>query len=625
MRLQHLLLLCLLAGAQPAGAASTDYDVVEKTIPELQAALEAGAVTSRRLVELYLARIEAFDRRGPRLRAMISLNPRALEEAAALDRERATRGPRGPLHGIPLVIKDNFDTADMPTTAGSLALATLLPREDAFQVRKLREAGAVIVGKTNLHELASGITSISSLGGQTRNPYDPARNPGGSSGGTGAAVAASFAAAGMGSDTCGSIRIPASHNNLVGLRSSLGVASRSGIIPLSHTQDVGGPLARSVTDLAILLDATVGPDPSDPTTKLAVGRLPKSFRDALHPDRLKGARIGVLKSLFGDAPEDEEVAGVVRKAIDAMQKQGAETPEVQVPGLGDLLRDSSVIDSEFKFDLADYLARFPDAPVRSLPEILERGLYDTALEGPLRRRAGVERRDSEAHRKALVKRRATLEVVLATLEEQRLTALAYPTIRRKPALVGEPQRGSNCQLSATTGLPAMSLPAGFTDDGLPVGIELLGAPFSDAELLALAYAHEQAAPLRRAPSSTPPLTGGKAPSPVLFDAVATGDGRATLKARFSFDVTTGVLAYSVTASGVPADEILAASLHRGAPTKDGAAIERVLAGRETVGSGSVTLQPRDQEELRAGRLYLRLYTRTHPTGAARAQLALPSH
>src|SRR5262245_56744801 len=189
MRLRPLAVLSLLATA-PARAA--DFDVVERTIPELQAAMQSGAVTSRRLVELYLARIEAYDRRGPALRAMIRPNPRALEQAATLDRERAARGPRGPLHGIPIVLKDNFDTADMPTTAGSLALATLLPADDAFQVRKLREAGVVIVGKTNLHELASGITSISSLGGQTRNPYDPSRNPGGSSGGTGAAVAASF-------------------------------------------------------------------------------------------------------------------------------------------------------------------------------------------------------------------------------------------------------------------------------------------------------------------------------------------------------------------------------------------------------------------------------------------------
>jgi Asp-tRNA(Asn)/Glu-tRNA(Gln) amidotransferase A subunit family amidase len=422
----------------------------------------------------------------------------------------------------------------------------------------------------------------------------------------------------MGSDTCGSIRIPASHNNLVGLRSTLGLASRAGIVPLSHTQDVGGPLARSALDLALLLDATVGSDPADPTTKLGEGRLARSFRDALRPDRLTGARIGVLKSLFGDAPEDEEVAAVVRKAIETMQKQGAETPEIAIPGLGELLRDSSVIDSEFKFDLAEYLGRAPDAPVRSLPEILERGLYDTALESALRRRAAVERPDSEAHRKALVKRRSTLAVILAALEEHRLTALAYPTIRRKAALVGEPQRGSNCQLSATTGLPALSLPAGFTDDGLPVGVELLGPPWSDAELLAIAHSFEATARLRRPPSRTPPLSSGKPPAAVAFEAVAAG-----LLGRFSFDATTGVLGYSVSARGIPADEILAATIHRGDAKQNGPAIARVLASRETAGSGSVTLSAKDQEELRAGRLCLRLYTRSEPLGSVRAQLVLP--
>jgi hypothetical protein len=273
--------------------------------------------------------------------------------------------------------------------------------------------------------------------------------------------------------------------------------------------------------------------------------------------------------------------------------------------------------------MADYLARAPGATVRSLPEILERGLFDAALEGPLRRRAAVEQRDSEAHRKALVKRRATLELVRATLEEQRLTALAYPTLRRKPAAIGEPQRGSNCQLSATTGLPALSLPAGFTDDGLPVGLELLGPAWSDADLLSLAYALERAAPQRRAPPSTPPLAGGKAPGPLVFEVVAKGEAPGVLKTRFTFDETTGVLSYTAAVAGMPTSEVLAASLHRGEETKDGAALARLLAAGESGGSGSVTLQPRDRGELRAGRLCVRLYTRANPLGAARAQLRLP--
>ncbi len=215
-------------------------------------------MTSRGLVESYLARIQAYDQAGPRLNAIVLINPRAREDADAMDRERADKKVRGPLHGIPVLIKDNYDTADMPTSGGALGLATLQPAADAFQVKKLRDAGAVILGKTTMHELAAGITTISSLTGQTRNPYDLLRVPGGSSGGTGAAIGASFAAAGMGSDTCGSIRIPAANQNLVGLRGTHGLSSRTGVMPLSSTQDIAGPLARSVTDLAIMLDATVG-------------------------------------------------------------------------------------------------------------------------------------------------------------------------------------------------------------------------------------------------------------------------------------------------------------------------------------------------------------------------------
>src|SRR5579871_4847203 len=303
---------------------SRPFDVMEKSIPELGAALDAGAVTSRGLVEAYLERIDAFDHAGPALNAMITINPHALADADALDAERRAGRRRGPLHGIPVVVKDNYDTADMPTTAGSMALVGSRPDRDAFQVRKLREAGAIILGKTNLHEFARGITTISSLGGQTRNPYDPTRNPGGSSGGTGAAVAADFAAAGLGTDTCGSIRYPAAHNNLVGLRPTLGLSSRSGIVPLAHSQDVGGPLARSVTDIAIMLDATVGADPDDPVTADAARHIPASYRASLDRDGLRGTRIGVLQPLFGREPEDQRAGSVVRTALDAMAQQGAQ-------------------------------------------------------------------------------------------------------------------------------------------------------------------------------------------------------------------------------------------------------------------------------------------------------------
>jgi len=250
----------------PSATSLDLFDVYEQSILGLQAAQTEGRVTSRGLVEAYLARIAAYDQTGPHLNAIVTLNPHAREDADALDRERALRGPRGPLHGIPVLVKDNYDTADMPTSGGTLSLATMQPTTDAFQVKRLRAAGAVILGKTAMHELAAGITTISSLTGQTRNPYDLMRLPGGSSGGTGVAVAVSFAAAGMGSDTCGSIRIPAANQNLIGLRPTRGLSSRSGVMPLSDLQDVAGPLARTVTDLAIMLDATVGPDPDDAVT-----------------------------------------------------------------------------------------------------------------------------------------------------------------------------------------------------------------------------------------------------------------------------------------------------------------------------------------------------------------------
>ncbi len=328
-------------------------NVHEAGIDALSEALARGQLNSRQLVEQYLARIAAYDQTGPSLNAMVTLNPKALETADLLDRERAAKRVRGPLHGIPIVVKDNYETADMPTSGASVALATWQPDRDGFQVARLRQAGAIILGKTNLHELAAGIVTVSSLGGRTRNPYDLSRNPGGSSGGTGAAVAASFAAAGMGTDTCGSVRIPAAHNNLVGLRPTMGLSSRSGIIPLSHTQDIAGPIARSVRDVALLLDATVAPDPADPVTMASSVRRPASFLSGLTTDGLRGTRVGVLAPLFGVGPEDAEVGDIVRASVERLRAAGATPVEVVVPELATLMRATAVIDFEFKFDLMD--------------------------------------------------------------------------------------------------------------------------------------------------------------------------------------------------------------------------------------------------------------------------------
>jgi amidase len=489
----------------PAAAPASSFDVTEKTVVQLLAAQRIGTVTSHDLVEKYLARIKAYDQEGPRLNAMVALNPKALEQADALDAERRAGRVRGPLHGIPIVVKDNYATADMPTTAGSLALAGFQTGRDAFMVKKLRDAGVVIIGKTNLHELAYGITTISSGGGQTRNPYDPTRNPGGSSGGTGAAVAASFAATGMGSDTCGSIRNPSSANSLWGLRGTIGLSSRDGIVPLAHSQDIGGPLARTVADLLLMLDATVGFDPADPSTRESQNHIPRTYNGSVGDAGLGDVTIGILRPLFGSAPEDEEAAAIVLQAVEDIRALGAGVVDVPYGGLDELLRDTSVINAEFKFDLQDFLGRYPSAPVHSLAEILSSGKYHQAVEGVLKRANDVASRDTESYRASLSKREQTRAAILSLMNERGITAFVYPTLRRKPAVIGQPQIGSNCQLSATTGLPAMSMPAGFTPDGLPVGMDLLGRPWSEPMLLKVAYSYERAVAPRKPPKTTPPL------------------------------------------------------------------------------------------------------------------------
>jgi len=491
-------------GAQgmPAG-----FDPYEASILELQMAMATGRITARTLTEYYLARIDRYDQRGPALNSMAFINADALAEADQLDSERVTSGPRGPLHGIPVVVKDNYETQGMPTTAGSRLLHGFQPDHDAHLVERLKTAGAIILGKTNMHEFAYGITSQGSAFGAVKNPYDPTRNPGGSSGGTGSAVAANFATAGMGSDTCGSIRIPAAHNNLVGLRGTQGLSSRRGIVPLSHTQDIGGPIARNVTDLALLLDATVGFDPGDPQTAQSVGHVPASYLDGLNPGALAGKRIGVVEDLLLFDHEDSEVVAVIGRATAELAAAGAELVRVRFTNLDAILNVEStgffVLAHDFKTDINAYLARHPEAPVRSLTEILASGDYDQSIDQVLRVSESMGPESEPVYRSALAQRQLIREAVLAAMAEQNLDVLAYPTIRRKAAALYEPQDGSNCQLSAKSGLPAISLPAGFTDDGLPVGLELLGRAWAEPELLAMAYAFEQLAGHR----IPPPLFG----------------------------------------------------------------------------------------------------------------------
>lgn len=517
--------------AAPVGAVggtahrATDAEVadwvVDLDVDTLRELLAAGEVTSTQLVKAYQARIDAYEEAyadQPGINAVITEDPRAVAEAAKLDTERRRGHVRGPLHGIPILVKDNYDTGDLPTSNGSLALERWRSADDAEQVARLREAGAIIVAKTNLHEYASGITTISSLGGQTRNPYDQTRNPGGSSGGTGAGIAAGFGAVGMGSDTCGSIRIPAAHNSLVGLRPTHGLSSRDGIAPMSYTQDVGGPIAKSVTDVALVLDATAGYDPDDPSTEASLGQVPATYTTALDDDALDGARIGVLTDYLGTSAAEQPTTALIRAAVDDLAAQGATVLELPAqPALMSAVGASGVINDEFERDLNLYLAapgsRFPaslarlepPADVVTMDDIITSGKVTPTVLSSLRSRQGVSTGPQEAYHQRL-QRRAEAQTLLRTLLEQNdLDALVYPTIRQQAALIGLSQPGSNCSLSANTGFPALTVPAGFTPDGMPVGVELLGLPFSEPALLGLGYDYEQATHHRTPPVSTPPL------------------------------------------------------------------------------------------------------------------------
>ena len=600
--MKHTLLACLLVVACAPPPQDAGFEVAEASILELQTAMLEGRVTSAQLVDRYLERIRAYDRAGPALNTIIRLNPRARAQADSLDAERAAGTVRGPLHGIPVLMKDNYDISWMPTTGSSLALAGLQPPDDAFQVARLREAGAVILGKTNLHELAAGITTISSLGGQTRNPYDPARNPGGSSGGTGAGVAASFAAVGWGTDTCGSIRIPSAVHNLVGLRPTKGLSSIDGILPLSHSQDTGGPLARSVTDLAIALDATVGMDSADPATAILEGREIPAFRDALDAGALDGARIGALDIDEGTAGS---VVRVIRGALEEMEGLGATVADVSLPD--GLLANTGLIDYDFKFDLADYLAGIPDAPVTSLGEIIEAGLHHEALDRTFRRRNARSERDTPGLAETLERRRALTAAVTDLMDREDLDALAYPTMRQETALIGAAPVGATCTLSAHSGLPALAIPVGFTESGLPVGLELLGRTLDDARLVGMAFAFESAAPKRRAPLRTPPLVDGAAPRPVRIAVGGEEDATDTTiaaSAELEVDLPGGLLSYRVVFPGAEPADVYGAVLRRVAEEGGGVVVLRLGGPGEVEMAGLVELSPRLLEDLMAGRLEL---------------------
>lgn len=598
--------------AQQRGSGRRDtIEVMEASVTTLQDAMAAGRLTSEQLVRAYLARIDAYDHAGPGINALIRINPNAIRDARARDAERRAGTVRGPMHGIPVVVKDNYDTGDMPTSAGSIALANSQPAQDAFVVKKLRDAGAIILAKANMHELAAGITSVSSLGGQTRNPYDPTRCPGGSSGGTGAAIAASFATVGWGSDTCGSIRIPSAFGSLFGLRPTQGMVSRTGIVPLSHTQDIGGPMARTVMDLAIAMDVSAGHDPADVVTAALLEGPRQQFVVSLDATAMRGARIGVFTHYFTDA--DPEIADTVRAAIAAMKAQGAQVVDVTIADFDSLIANSSVLNMETKFDLQNYLRGVPNAPVRSLREIIDRGLFDRTQEVRYRTIDTMPAAETELHTRALAKQAVLRSRMEALMDSLHLDALAYPAIKQKPVLVGEPQTGGTCQLSAQTGMPAIAMPAGFTAEGLPVSVELLGRGFTDVRLVSLAYAFEQANPRRKAPTTTPALVRGAAPGPAPLT-LAAGASGTLAGSRFAWDAVHNSLTWSLalseraqrTTQAIVLRRINADSTRLG-PTGSTRVISRLLGPGMRSASGALALNGFERRALHEGRLRLAIY------------------
>lgn len=477
-------------------------------IKELQLRLTAGEISSRQLVDAYLQRIEAYDQNGPKLNAISVINKKALQRATQLDKERAQKGARGPLHGIPILIKDNYETHDMQTAVGSNVFKGWMAPHDATIVKRLRDAGAIIIAKTNTHEFAMGVETKGSLFGQTLNPYALDRIPGGSSGGTAAAVAANYAPAGFGSDTCGSIRAPASHNSLVGLRSTIGLSSRSGIFPLANSWDTGGPLTQSVSDLAIIYDVIAGYDPADPATAASVGHIPDTYTAFLKTDGLRNQRLGLLTDLLMIEPEDKEVAGIIRTAAEDMRKAGAEVVELTIPGLRDLLHDDfggfKTIITDVQTDIDAFLDAHPTAPVGSVADIVKSEfLQDALIRGNLQTSINFKTRHPDDYISLQHKREIIRQKVLVAMVEEKVDALIYPTMRQQAARISETQSGVNCFLSGQINFPAISVPAGFTADGLPVGVELLARQWQEPLLIQLAYAFEQATKHRRLPQSTP--------------------------------------------------------------------------------------------------------------------------
>jgi Asp-tRNA(Asn)/Glu-tRNA(Gln) amidotransferase A subunit family amidase len=536
---------------QQTSAKSPHFDVMETTIAKTQAAIRSGKVTCHQLVEIYLQRIRAYDQ-STRLNSVVVLNPSALADADALDKEFARTHKLRPLQGIVMAVKDNYDTKGLQTADGLLALKGFEPTEDAFMVKRLREAGAIILFKSNMAEFAfSPVLTESSIGGLTRNPYDLNRVPAGSSGGTGASVAANLAEVGLGTDTGDSIRGPASHNDLVGIRPTIGLTSRDGIVPDNIKSDMGGPLARSVTDAAVVLSIVAGYDPNDPITKESDGKVEKDYTKFLDKDGLKGARIGVLRRFVDTPTTDPEIKALTEKVVADMKAQGAEVVDFDIPDYDTISRGrNGGCANELQVDIDEYLtAHGANAPYKTLKEIYLSGLYLPTSQ--IRLMSIFDPDIAAAYRKANPaltgdggggyggggggagsgtggsaptgiaaspgpcldvyhdpKRTAFRNAVVSAMDAAKIDAFIYPTWGNPPRLVGDlkSSAGNNSGMIAPpTGLPCITVPMGFTHGDLPAGISILGRSFSEPTLFKLAYAYEQATHHRSPPAAFGPL------------------------------------------------------------------------------------------------------------------------
>ncbi|MEX2300566.1 MAG: amidase family protein [Bryobacterales bacterium] len=504
--------------SQVQSAETEDFDVMETTIEEVHKAYADGRLTARQLTQMYLDRIEAYDKNGPKINCVITVNPDALEQADRLDAAFKQSGPVGPLHGIPIAVKDQMDVAGLPTTLGSVVMKDYVPTQDSVVASKLKEAGAIILAKVTLGELGGGDT-FGSLFGETHNPYDLERTVGGSSGGTGAAVSSNFATVGIGQEGYASIRRPSIWNSIVGMRPTAGLVSRTGVWGgwPSPTGSLG-PMTRTVTDLAKLLDVMVGYDSEDPVTAYGVGHVPETYTAFLDKDGLKGARVGILRQSMGndsepDSEDFKNVTAIFDKAIGELKAAGAEVVDpIEVPNLNELLAKRASDPSTRGDGAKNYFSRNPNSPYKTAEDLANSPDYGKVLQRRGRSRSIIQDGAGNAHYEYLVARDELMLNVMKVMADHNLDAIVHKAVEHTPTLIKD---GLNPPYVNMKGAPHLNtyliyvasivVPAGFTAEGLPVGITFFGRPYSEPTMIKLAYAYEQSTKHRIPPKTVPAL------------------------------------------------------------------------------------------------------------------------